>query len=560
MNLTFNNNNNDELFNSFSTCSEGSIYDCQNYIPLYQSVYNNEETHLNDSHHLNTSTQIKCLHENISYNIYNCELLDNDNNVKKDEIFFKFCPIIDPIKYMLGKYETDSTELPSITNNANTLEKINRIHNSAYIDSFFSYLSCNLNHNSSFMHGVEFYGAFLGKKTSFKFDVSDELDYLLDSKYFLDNLNSKFTLENVDISDILNDKKKPPLQIESSEVVLELSDTNEIETLDKLFTTSSKEENNSTLEEYTIKTKSLSNVSTSSKSTCSSRSSNTDNSESEEEKEEDNDTSIHDSDDESSYGSLESDEETNVIIDEMPVNIIALEKCNNTLDYLLVNDEITYEQLESLLFQIIMTLLTYQKLFHFTHNDLHTNNIMYVNTNRVYLYYCYNSKYYRVPTFGKIFKIIDFGRAIYKYNNITYCSDSFAKDGDASTQYNMEPFLNENKPRLEPNFSFDLSRLASAMFDFIVEDNFESMEALKAIPVYEAIIDWCTDDKGRNILYKKNGEERYPEFKLYKMITRTVHNHTPENQLERECFSKFKIPKKKSQKKPIMNIDELITS
>ena len=242
----------------------------------------------------------------------------------------------------------------------------------------------------------------------------------------------------------------------------------------------------------------------------------------------------------------------------MPVNIIALEKCNNTLDYLLVNDEITYEQLESLLFQIIMTLLTYQKLFHFTHNDLHTNNIMYVNTNRVYLYYCYNSKYYRVPTFGKIFKIIDFGRAIYKYNNITYCSDSFAKDGDASTQYNMEPFLNENKPRLEPNFSFDLSRLASAMFDFIVEDNFESMEALKAIPVYEAIIDWCTDDKGRNILYKKNGEERYPEFKLYKMITRTVHNHTPENQLERECFSKFKIPKKKSQKKPIMNIDELI--
>ena len=35
----------------------------------------------------------------------------------------------------------------------------------------------------------------------------------------------------------------------------------------------------------------------------------------------------------------------------------------------------------------------------------------------------------------------------------------------------------------------------------------------------------------KNILYKKNGEERYPDFKLYKMIARTVHNHTPEAQL-----------------------------
>ena len=37
------------------------------------------------------------------------------------------------------------------------------------------------------------------------------------------------------------------------------------------------------------------------------------------------------------------------------------------------------------------------------------------------------------------------------------------------------------------------------------------------------------DDNGKNILYKKNGEERYPNFKLYKMIARIVHNHTPEN-------------------------------
>ena len=40
---------------------------------------------------------------------------------------------------------------------------------------------------------------------------------------------------------------------------------------------------------------------------------------------------------------------------------------------------------------------------------------------------------------------------------------------------------------------------------------------------------------------KKNGDERYPEFKLYKMIARTVHLHTPLNQLEEPYFNKYVI-------------------
>ena len=55
------------------------------------------------------------------------------------------------------------------------------------------------------------------------------------------------------------------------------------------------------------------------------------------------------------------------------------------------------------------------------------------------------------------------------------------------------------------------------------------------------IVDWCLDDKGINLLYKNNGDERYPDFKLYKMIARHVHNHTPEAQLERPEFKKFII-------------------
>ena len=45
----------------------------------------------------------------------------------------------------------------------------------------------------------------------------------------------------------------------------------------------------------------------------------------------------------------------------------------------------------------------------------------------------------------------------------------------------------------------------------------------------------------QTVLYKNNGDDRYPDFKLYKMISRCVHNHTPQSQLERKEFNKFLI-------------------
>ena len=51
--------------------------------------------------------------------------------------------------------------------------------------------------------------------------------------------------------------------------------------------------------------------------------------------------------------------------------------------------------------------------------------------------------------------------------------------------------------------------------------------------------EWTKDDKDRNVLYKKNGDERYPDFKLYKMIARTVHKHTPQAQLQGHFFDRF---------------------
>ena len=73
--------------------------------------------------------------------------------------------------------------------------------------------------------------------------------------------------------------------------------------------------------------------------------------------------------------------------------------------------------------------------------------------------------------------------------------------------------MNNSKPRLDPNYSFDLCRLACSMFDYVVEDISEVKELTKKNPYIRIIVDWCTDDNGINVLYKNNGAERYPEFK-----------------------------------------------
>ena len=93
-----------------------------------------------------------------------------------------------------------------------------------------------------------------------------------------------------------------------------------------------------------------------------------------------------------------------------------------------------------------------------------------IETDKKFINYKFNGVYYRVPTYGKIYKIIDFGRAIYSFKGKTICSDSYHPKGDAATQYNFEPYFNEKKPRLKPNKSFDLCRLACSLYDFFVDD------------------------------------------------------------------------------------------
>jgi hypothetical protein len=525
-----------------------------------------------------------------------CRIKNVDNNKVKDrEVFFKMAPLLDPYKYMIGKYDIANPKLFNLPQLNSSLEDCNPkfidVNNSAYVDGLFVFLSSQLRHTFKFIHGVDYYGSFLAIKNDFKINVFDDIDYLNNSDFFNKHKNILFTIDEYDHLFQHDQTRLKPLTIGNNITLKSVTSVN-----NEIFENVFEDENTMNLNDLKDMSIDLIDITNSnmltenqvtlkSNSTCSSRSSHTNDDDLDDLDDCDNcyeDNEILDSGsekyediksdvsgnkskntednlDEIEEDCGEEDERINVTIPKFPVQVIGMEYCENTFDDLILNNDLTEDEWLSAFMQIIMILITYQKAFNFTHNDLHTNNVMYNETDKKYLYYCYKKKYYKVPTFGIIFMIIDFGLSIFKFDGKVFCSDSFKIGGDAATQYNTEPYFNEKKPRLEPNLSFDLCRLACSIFDYVIDD-FEEIKCLNKTtdPIKSLIVDWCLDDNGVNMLYKNNGVERYPDFKLYKMIARCVHNHTPQSQLERPEFDKFsKFNGDIKNIEEVMNIDKI---
>jgi hypothetical protein len=593
---------NTELFKRFEEPDSLFLSKTQNYIPIYTRFFNLNDTNYN-SINLNNKWYISNIEpkgdsydneEDVNHNLFNCRIKNIETNKVKDkEVFFKMAPLLDPYKYMIGKYDISNPKLFNLPKINSTTEDCNvkfiDCNNSAYVDGMFLFLSSHLCHTYKFINGVDYYGSFLAIKNDFKLNVFDDIDYLNNSDFFNKNKNKLFKIDDYDHLFQQESAKLKPITIGNNVSLKSLNSVND-ELFEDIFDDNS---NTIDLSEATLSLNDLKDMSIDlvdltnanmtiehqvtlkSSSTCSSRSSYT-NDEDIEECENCDDPEVFDSgsekldeknsneDDENAeeWTDASDDEDEDfeeerieVTIPKFPVQVIGMEYCENTFDDLILTQDLTTEEWLSAFMQIIMILITYQKAFNFTHNDLHTNNVMYNHTDKKYLYYCYKKKYYKVPTFGRLFKIIDFGRSIFKFDGKLFCSDSFQNGGDAATQYNTEPYFNEKKPRLEPNPSFDLCRLACSIFDYIIDD-FEEMKDLSKItdPIKRLVFEWCLDDKGINMLYKNNGVERYPEFKLYKMISRCVHYHTPHAQLERAEFDSFS----KFNNGDIKNMDEVI--
>ena len=625
---------------------------CQNFIPLYSTFFSLNDTNYN-SINLNQTYSVQSVIYSGSEeeqerddrhfkNMATASVKKRDDDTVVDvPVFFKFSPLLDPIKYLAGSYDTQNEallhlpemhSLPIPTNSNSSHDKnsdkssdkdkekeshychskVLDPNNSAYVDGFFSYLSSQLLHVHDFIHGIDFYGSYLAIQKDFIVNIFDDQEYLMKNEFFKDKNGLLFYYDESECEKFLEwsqeRREKKCKQTKSLNSKIKILNTVEIVAEELQLQQDQDQLKNNGLEELALVDVSNSDIfnidihdadkeeeggkkedqeeqkenenknnaikiggcdsdDASSSSSCSSRSSHTTNESLYNMSDSDSIGSNHSSD----YNSEEEGEEEgeeeegeeeeilNATIYNFPVEVIALERCKQTLDWLMVNDILSDGEWEAALMQIVMTLATYQKAFAFTHNDLHTNNVMFNDTDKKFIYYSFNKKFYKVPTFGRIFKIIDFGRAIYRFNSKLVCSDSFHKSGDAATQYNCEPYYNDKKPLVEPNYSFDLCRLGCSLFDFFIDDIDDVEAECKKSRLVALIVDWITDDNGRNILYKQSGIDRYPDFKLYKMIARTVHNKVPSQQLLKHAvFTQYEIPQKSVKKSmTVLDIDAI---
>ena len=166
--------NNKQLFQDFE--QNLGIFDAQNYIPIYNNFFNLTSSNFNQIN-LNHTSHISSVKTKIKKNIYECQVTDmSGNETRTRPVFFKFSPLIDPVKYVEGKYTLPIDKLKSLPNSLDydSNPKVKDVNNSAYTDGFFSFLSSKLLNEYKIPHCVDFFGAFIGNQSEFVFDVSDD--------------------------------------------------------------------------------------------------------------------------------------------------------------------------------------------------------------------------------------------------------------------------------------------------------------------------------------------------------------------------------------------------
>jgi hypothetical protein len=215
---------------------------------------------------------------------------------------------------------------------------------------------------------------------------------------------------------------------------------------------------------------------------------------------------------------------------EIPVNYCFMERMTQTLDTVLNESGMTDDEWLAVLFQVAFGLAIANKQYGFVHNDLHTENIMFQKTANKYIYYSIAGNIYRVPTFGRVAKIIDFARATFKLGDRWIFSDVFRPDGEAAGQYKYPgldddaEYWNESFSGAElPNPSFDLVRLATTARAQVGEN-----------PDIEALFyKWSKSDDGSNMMDKED------DFALYIDIAKNCHHAVPKKVLRDKIFNKF---------------------
>ena len=186
INVNYQKRKNLELFKCLEKPETLFLSKTQNYIPIYNKFFTLNDSNYNNIN-LNNKWYISNVAETDEYNchLFNCTLKNLVNNKSKDkEVFFKMAPLLDPFKYLIGKYNQ---------------QVCNGGHYQYYSNGYASGEGgCESDHgNNNAMHDI-LLSYFLRVETLKKFEWYDELKDILE----------KFLKFNIDTEEYYNDMFK----------------------------------------------------------------------------------------------------------------------------------------------------------------------------------------------------------------------------------------------------------------------------------------------------------------------------------------------------------------
>ena len=485
--------------------------------------------------------------------IHSIVLQDESGVLTEGRAFVKTVHLLDPIGVLHGEYASPPHALLPQGNSSwkKTLLKLHNQHNQACVDAVASYVIGLFRHAGLTPHGVLSYGSMSGIADSYSYCITDEYESYRNCRWFWSGLKATAASLRVkkDNVDILADPEYaslvkehftcPPFfnrETSDDEELLPPSEAHELEEDDK-----------GSLHSFDFDVLATS--------------------EQEDSKSDEDATSDEDAGSSDSGSSDSTQMDIHVTLSNLPVLLICQEAQEGTMDELMEEEELNGHARDTpewnslwkaWTFQVIVQLAFLQKQISFTHNDLHTNNIVWRTTKDAYLYYkMADGSQYRVPTYGRIFSLIDFGRAIFKVKGELLISDDHWPEHDAGDQYNFGPFYDATKPKVSPNMSFDLCRLAISMLEGLFLDKPDRKKGSTVIlsqegdwkvyetvsPLYNLLWTWTLDDDGQTVYEDEEGEEKFPGFDLYIQIAHTVHDAVPRDQIRKPLFEEYRLKK-----------------
>lgn len=447
--------------------------------------------------------------------------------------FRKLTHLLDPVRWLQGKYSLPKhSYLPWHQDSWEAAwTKLQDPMNQAYVEAMASYAFSRLREANISPHYHLFYGSLCGKADTYAYNITDSYMSFRHARWF-------WTGQEKKMFRIWVDENTPE---EVKDAIFQQPEADELDDSSDDASDASEEELTG-LECDITDAKSIHSAGGSAFESI----------------EEDSE----DEDDEEESEEEDEDLEIFAEIKNFPVMMIFTECSKGTMDDLLDDyDEVGCEPgthqweltWKAWIFQILAALSVGQHVFGFTHNDLHSNNVVWSPTEIKHLYYKTNDgQTFKVPTFGKIFRIIDFGRAIFRINDALFFSDDFKKGNDAAEQFNFGELFEPSEPEVHPNPSFDLCRFTVSIFESLFPESpaiKKNGTVLSEEPdltireteseLYNIMWGWLLCDDGHNVLMDPDGSERYPDFDLYKVITSQVHGAVPADQIKKPLFSCF---------------------